>query len=220
MTETPIEARAGWLTGFARGGYRVWGLVLAGILMTVLLAQIVMERVAILTDGAEVRLATAPVDPRDIFRGDYVILNYRISTLSLEDLTDTPEAFTEGGLIYVSLKEGANGIWEPVSAAPALPGQTAGVVTIRGRITSLSQTGPVTATGEAPRPLEDAAGIRLRVDYGIDQYFVPEGTGPALEADRNEGKVSVLVAVAENGNAAIKGIVLNGGDPVYLEPLF
>jgi uncharacterized membrane-anchored protein len=58
------------------------------------------------------------------------------------------------------------------------------------------------------------------VDYGIDQYFVPEGTGPALEADRNEGKVSVLVAVAENGNAAIKGIVLNGGDPVYLEPLF
>ena len=64
MTETPIEARAGWLTGFARGSYRVWGLALAGILMTVLLAQIVMERVAILTDGAEVRLATAPVDSR------------------------------------------------------------------------------------------------------------------------------------------------------------
>jgi len=32
--------------------------------------------------GKSVVLQTAPVDPRDIFRGDYVVLRYEISTLS------------------------------------------------------------------------------------------------------------------------------------------
>ena len=29
---------------------------------------------------------TRPVDPRDLFRGDYVILNYEISNVNLEDV--------------------------------------------------------------------------------------------------------------------------------------
>ena len=38
-----------------------------------------------LQTGKEVLLKTVPVDPRDLFRGDYVTLRYEIGTLNLRD---------------------------------------------------------------------------------------------------------------------------------------
>jgi uncharacterized membrane-anchored protein len=202
------------LTALARAPYRIWGLVLAGVLMTALLAQIVAERITILTDGTEIRLATAPVDPRDLFRGDYVILTYEITSLDLDRLTDQPDSFAEGDRIYVQLTEGTDDMWMPVSVAHARPEQKQGHVSLLGRVHWVNTRRPTAETEEECDPC-----ISARITYGIEQYFVPEGEGRALEDERNAGKVSILVAVAENGNAAIKGLVLDGGDPVYLEPL-
>ncbi|MEQ8611292.1 MAG: GDYXXLXY domain-containing protein, partial [Parvibaculum sp.] len=50
------------------------------------LAAMVWDRVSLLRSDTVVTLETAPVDPRDIFRGDYVILNYAISSLALDNL--------------------------------------------------------------------------------------------------------------------------------------
>lgn len=229
MLETSLKTALKTVQRIARAPYRIWGIALAGLLMTALLGQIVMERISILSSGTEIRLATAPVDPRDIFRGDYVILTYEISTIRLDQLSTTPKTFQDGDVVYVHLApqdtDSPNSMWEAVSISheqPASPDASGkALVTIKGRINWINEQWrppvPVEESNEdtAPCPTCRTASI----DYGIEQYFVPEGEGRALEDMRNEGAVTILAAVAKNGNAAIKGIILNGGEPAYLEPL-
>ena len=50
--------------------------ILAALLLCGLILAMVFQRAAILRDGKEVRLEVVPVDPRDLFRGDYVVLGY------------------------------------------------------------------------------------------------------------------------------------------------
>jgi len=215
-----------WIESITRAPYRLWGLILAAIIMTALLGQIVIERITLLSSGTEVRLATAPVDPRDIFRGDYVILTYDISRLPVDRLADNPDAFTSGDRVFVTLEEDASGLWQATAIHHRQPEMKAGAVSIKGRIDWMD-TAPLTPTaipGETTEDLapveEPCAGCRnARISYGIESYFVPEGTGRDLEDMRDQGSVTVIAAVSENGTAAIKGLILDGGDPVYLEPL-
>jgi uncharacterized membrane-anchored protein len=51
-------------------------IILAVILQLVVLAYMAGEREYILRRGKVIYLRTAPIDPRDLFRGDYVRLNY------------------------------------------------------------------------------------------------------------------------------------------------
>ena len=211
-----------WIENIARAPYRFWGLILAALIMTGLLGQIVAERIAILASGTQVRLATAPVDPRDIFRGDYVIVTYDISRLPVDRLTEDPDQFREGDTVYVTLAEDdVSGLWQAVAMHHRQPEAVAGTVTIRGRIDWMD-TAPLPPAALPGETLveERCVGCRnARISYGIESYFVPEGTGRDLEERRDEGSVTVIAAVSENGTAAIKGLILDGGDPVYLEPL-
>jgi hypothetical protein len=45
------------------------------------------------------------------------------------------------------------------------------------------------------------------VEYGIESYFVPEGSGHIIEEARN---VKVRVAIDSSGNAVIKGLLVDG----------
>ena len=56
------------------------------------------------------------------------------------------------------------------------------------------------------------------VRYGIEQYFVPHGEGPRLEALARDKKLAALIAVDASGNAAIKGLLIDGRLQ-YEEPL-
>ncbi len=133
--------------------------------------------------GTEVVLQTAPVDPRDIFRGDYVILSYEISSLEFC-------VFGGGGTLYVGLTEDADGVWRARPSAAWPDYDTAaqhGDVVIRGMLVS----------GED--------GASCQVSYGIESYFVPEGTGHRIE--RLSGELKVRVAVAGDGSAVIDELI-------------
>ena len=53
----------------------------AALVQVALLTVMIVDRVQILRDGKEVTLQSRPVDPRDLLRGDYVVLGYDISQL-------------------------------------------------------------------------------------------------------------------------------------------
>ena len=53
-----------------------------------------------LTEGREITLQTAPVDPRSLFQGDYAILDYEIAEVPAH-LAEQPA----GGTVYVTLVE-------------------------------------------------------------------------------------------------------------------
>jgi uncharacterized membrane-anchored protein len=60
------------------GRYRT-GLIAAFIVQVLLLGWIIADRALLIENGREIRLAVIPIDPRDLFLGDYVTLRYDIS---------------------------------------------------------------------------------------------------------------------------------------------
>jgi uncharacterized membrane-anchored protein len=187
---------------------RHWLFAGAAIIQLAVIAFMVGDRVRILRTGTEVLLQTRPVDPRDFLRGDYVVLTYEISTLKAGELKDTPVA-GENDVVYVKLAPKPDGFFQAVSAHRAPVALAPGEVLIRAHVGSGSL-----CSGQ-PRVLCET----LRPRYGIESYFVPQGEGRELEKARNDGKISIIAAVAPGGRAAIKRLLLDG-KPVYDEPLF
>lgn len=96
-----------------------------------------------LLTGKTIVLATRPIDPFDILRGQYIQINYEISNLPA-----ILEA-KKNDLVYIILKEDENGIWRYQEASLTVPKDK---TFIRGKITSIYNN-------------------QISVEYGIEQYF-------------------------------------------------
>jgi uncharacterized membrane-anchored protein len=180
----------------------------AALIQLALLVVMVADRVEILREGMEVTLQTQPVDPRDLFRGDYVTLSYDISQVPAGALKDQP-ADGRNPIVYVKLAPNQDGIYQAVSVyADAVPVQSPEVL-IRGRVVYGAYCGPT----------RDRFCDSLQIRYSLESYFVPEGEGRKLERARNQRKVIVVAAVMPSGRAAIKRLLVDG-EPFYDEPLF
>jgi uncharacterized membrane-anchored protein len=180
----------------------------AGLIQVGLVALMVVDRVGILREGREVTLQTRPVDPRDFLRGDYVELDYDISSVAAGALQNR-EAPGRNAPVFVKLAPKADGLFEAVSVHLEPVALNDREVMIRGRVIS------GTYCGTNNRAFCD----KLRLRYGIERYFVPEGEGLEIERARDKGRVAIVAAVSPAGRAAIKQLQIDG-KPVYQEPLF
>lgn len=130
-----------------------------------------------------------PVDPRDLLRGDYMILNYDISTVKLPSDTrvgkDGPPA---GAEVWVLLEK--KGDYFEVAEAS---------------LTRLdARPGRVLARGTIPRDIRGRPGD-TRVNYGIEQYFVPEGKGtPTFKL------MEIELSVSPEHRLYIRRVLLDG----------
>lgn len=179
------------------GRYR-YGLVAAFVLQVALLGWMIADRALLLINGREIRLAVIPVDPRDLFRGDYVILSYDISRIESPEVP-TEAAINWGDTVYVTIEDGADG-WRATAISPVQPN---GGTFLRGTATSISSE----SGGDCP-PIVGC--MTYLVDYNLEQFFVPEGTGREIENLRNDQRVSVDVALADDGRAALKRLLVDG----------
>ncbi|MFS0919291.1 GDYXXLXY domain-containing protein [Brevibacillus sp. 179-C 1.1 NHS] len=148
------------LLQFALIGYQVW------------------SSETILARGKTVKLELAPLDPRSLLQGDYVRLDYTISTLDQQEMDS-------GDKIRVVLRQQANGVYS-YSGFHELDGQW--------NRTYEPQSSDVIING-------NTIGYR-RVEYGIESYFVPEGTG--LEVERNAKYA--IVKIGERGDAILESL--------------
>jgi uncharacterized membrane-anchored protein len=182
----------------------------AAILIQVaLLGAMVVDRAQILRKGAEVRLQTRPVDPRDFLRGDYVVLGYDISRLKAGSLKGQP-AGSRNPIVFVKLAPNRGGIYEAISVHTDPVAVASAEVLIRGQV----RYGASCGNSGTPAFCDD-----LQIRYNLESYFVPEGEGKKLEDARNAGKLTIVAAVTPSGRAAIKRLLLDG-QPVYEEPWF
>jgi len=183
--------------------YLVAAILVAG-LQTLILGYIIQSRASILASGTEVLLKTAPVDPRDFLRGDYVVLNYDISSVPVSTVTGGIPAEAGEQTLWVRLRRQPDGFWGIVESSFAeLPAASDTVVL---RSLPFYSYGP-------------GSGETIRVEYGIERYYVPEGEGKPLEEARNEGVVSIAASVSSSGAAQIRSLVVDG-KPAYEEPLY
>lgn len=167
-------------------------LVLAGLLATVLLQVTVLaaeylNAVYPLWSGSEVRLATRPVDPRSLFRGNYARLRYDINRLPPADL-EALGRLRHNEIVYVRLERAENGLHRYAGVSRTSPDQG---LFIRGR----------SVAGSSRRTNGD------NVLYGIDAWFAPKDKALALEHELAGGGVAVVM-IAANGKAALKNIIV------------
>ncbi|HJW81280.1 MAG TPA: GDYXXLXY domain-containing protein [Acidiferrobacterales bacterium] len=184
--------------------------VIIALQTAALLAMVGMKQFTLST-GMPIVLKTEPIDPRSLFRGDYVRLNYSISRLPIDKLAGDRE-FERGDTIYVLLRQQGE-FWEAVSLHHVSPPLAAGQIAIKGRVEFINQR-------TIPRPGTPAEpGKSIDVKYGVENYFVPEGEGRALERPKPGETVSIRLVVDRYGNAAIKAVLVNGVER-YVERVF
>lgn len=176
---------------------RRWIVVIVAVLQIGVLAYMAGEREWILRTGEPVFVRTAPIDPRDPMRGDYVRLEYEVSTvpraLCAEGLQDM---FTEANRyrrvhrdrrVYAVLTRGEGG----VAGIEALTDrEPAGGLYMRGRIQSV-----------------DVDSVNVR--YGIEALFTEQGAARRFEDEVRGAKagvpVNAQVALSRRGVAVLSG---------------
>lgn len=229
------------------------------LMQVLLLSGIIAYRHYWVTANERILLQSAPVDPRDIFRGDYVTLTYNASTIDL-DRFGVSEKFKRNDTVYALLEKKNDGTYDLASVSRTRP---TGGKYLRGRVTYerdkatrreiifkpdtgdrrvfqrpwfIFKTGDrvtfcLDANGQvlnvyrekeknpcrAGEPLtgvvEDVQTIpfrQIRVEYGIEHFFVEEGKGRAIETARNARNLKVEVALRDDGRGLITGLMLDG----------
>ena len=144
---------------------------------------VVQERT--LAQGDVILLETRPVDPRDLLRGDYVILTYKIG--------EAP----------------GMGQFQPPLRSDLKPGQTVYLVlSKRGDFHEVewASTEPVKDVGAGRVVLKGKMGAAhwAGIEFGLERYYVREKTGNPV------GKLTVQVAVSKAGKGVIKQVFVNG----------
>ena len=181
----------------------VIGIALSALAQTAMLGWMIYERVSLINSGRQIVLPIVPVDPRDLFRGEYVQLAFpaaRVPTglFSAKGLAPSSTRF------FVTLQQDANGDWVPVKVAEQLePAPNDSEIVLKAR---------------RPEHWWPTSG-EVTVNYGIERYYVPEGKGLELETLARNRKLAAVIAVDVKGNAAIKGLAIDG-KLSYEEPLF
>lgn len=160
-------------------GVRESTLILAAAAFQIgLLAWMTIAAAAPLRAAQTVLLQVEPVDPRDLLRGDHVLLGYSFTQVgSLGD--DAP-----GAPAYVTLVPEADGVHyrgEPPSIAPPRPG----TLHLRGTF--------------------DAPG---RASFGIETFYVQEGTGRDYEKAIRDHKLWAEIAVSPDGRGVVRRLVI------------
>jgi uncharacterized membrane-anchored protein len=154
--------------------------------LAILVAMIGLRAIPLVT-GQTVLVRVQPVDPRDLFRGDYVTLSYDFSRASPANLPGLPESErwgsrrTEGRPVYVTLVPDSDRVhWRADKYTMVKPD------------TGLFLRGQVGRYGS--------------LQFGIESYFVQEGTGHVYERAVREHKLSAELAVTSSGQAALRGL--------------
>ncbi|MGI2259840.1 GDYXXLXY domain-containing protein [Shewanella sp. GXUN23E] len=171
------------------GRWLKWGMVLTIILQLGVLAVEYISSVWPLWFGQPVMLTTAPVDPRSLFRGNYVRLNYDISTVPR---AMAQEDFKVGQPVYLSLN---------------IDGKQA-------RPLRLSATPP--ATGTYLRGRVRGMGDPYRLEFGIEALFLPKDKAIKADTLLRDKSVSARILVLDNGRAALDTLYC-GDKPCELE---
>ena len=171
----------------------IWArILLVAVIQTIALGYMIVDRQAVLNAARVVTLKVAPIDPMDPLRGEYVILRYAISTLNTAELQGD-DAFNPAETIYVTL-ENKGEEWAAVAIGHH-PVATPGGVVIKGTINHANDVNGAS---------------QLNIDYGIESFFVPQGTGREIEDERQKGDLSADIAIDPQGRAAIKAMRRNG----------
>ncbi len=157
----------------------------------VILIWLAAGRYLILAGGESALLRTVPYDPYHLMMGNYVQLNYTVSEIEFSehhtDIEDLDQ-IGHGESVYVVWTKGGK----------------------YHEATGLYRNRPVVADDQLlvkARFLWHYDG-KVRVEYGIERFYVPDGQGKHIEKPSHT--IEVEVKVGKRGDVAIHRVFLDG----------
>lgn len=177
---------------------RIQTLILLGVVVAQLgtLSFMAANREYIISNGERLFLRTAPVDPRDPFRGDYVRLGYDFNQVSQAQYRGTSaiKDIARADRVYAVLKPEGDQVYRFDYLTDTPP--TDNLLYIAGRNTTSKWV------------QQERSYLDLR--YGIEKYFVEQGKGREMEEKigRRSGlqiPLEIEIALGKKGIAVITG---------------
>jgi uncharacterized membrane-anchored protein len=164
-------------------------ILVLGLQCAWLLGTVAVQEHALAT-GKVILLETARVDPRDLLRGDYLILNYKISDVPTNlFLPAVNKDLPDGTKVFVALAPATNQFYAVVKASTNEFVPATDEVLLKGKSTWLRW---------------NASTNSIHVEYGLERFYVAEGTGnPA-------GKLTAQVVVPASGRGRVKEVFVDG----------
>ena len=163
--------------------------VAAVVVQVLILVGVPARKAITLATGKSAVLKVQPVDPYSILSGYYVTLGFEISQVGA--FANAPE-FSDGDSCYAVIERGKDGIWKPVSLERELPANLPeNRAVVLGRVND------------------------GRIEYGIEEFFIPETKRAAIADDLrvNPNKARVEIRVDSSGHAALERLRIE--DRVY-----
>ncbi len=183
-SKSRLDGFVGWIKTHER-----MILIVTMALQILLLVSMIVIRAAPLVMGESILVRVQPVDPRDMFRGDYVILSYPFSRVpasgivGLSAVTNSRQEEWVGRTVYVTLVSEPDGKhWRAENFSIYKP--------------------------SGGRFLRGSIGRFGMIEYGIESYFVQEGQGKKYEEAIVSHKLSAEIAVTSDGQAALRRLVI------------
>lgn len=171
------------------------------IVPLLILLGMVIKPVSAYMFGEKVVLETIPIDPTNLFYGDYMSLQLAISEVPKELLSeslvkelksysnDNYSFFSKSLTVYTALEKKGD-IYSAKEVSLTKPNNG---LYLKGKINYSS------SIYEQPT---------FYIDYGIDRYYVEENTGEQLEQEAQKGNVQVSLKVMK-GYGLIEGLQFN-----------
>lgn len=138
-----------------------------------------------------IRLEVVQRDPRDLLRGDYVVLQYAIDQISVDIIAGGRPEYGERLWVLLEPKDGLH-VVVAASRAPVTPSPEQRLIVGEVRSFVAVAAGGARTSG-------------VHVDYGIQRYYVPEGRGILPR-----GKVEAEVALPSSGRALLTRLFVDG----------
>jgi uncharacterized membrane protein/uncharacterized membrane-anchored protein len=150
--------------------------------------------------GQRFVLRCQAVDPRDLMRGEYVTLGYEFSNPSPDDVKRLNREWIQ--LSGADRRDDVESYW-------LLPEDTMVYVPLKVDVKGLASGGaPTLKRPESGPYLKGYAGTRRfgSIRFGIEAFYVEEGTGNTWEKLRNQGLLVAEIGVLPDGRAGLVGL--------------
>ncbi|UKS30789.1 GDYXXLXY domain-containing protein [Paenibacillus sp. HWE-109] len=144
-----------------------WIIALLVLLQVLAMSLQIGKSEWLLAHGQLIKLKLEPLDPRSLIQGDYVRLRYTISNLEIFQ-TMEPDTFSNKKLAVVLAPNKATGVYDFKRVYREDEILAPDEVKLNGTLTGYDN-----------------------VAYGIETYFIPEGTGSIYERDAKFAEVKV-----------------------------
>lgn len=166
-------------------------------------AWMIIDRERVLTEGAVFKFRTEPVDPRDPFRGEYVVLAFEAER---GEWPSPLRVNKQAGTVYATIAVDQGSGFAYIASLHAEP----------------PATGTYLPVGVHFYGYEESTAQVTNVSLPFDRFYLEEGEGPRTEAlmrlqGTGDGTEQPLPAFAvvriRNGSSVVEDLVI-GGKPV------